>query len=216
MVQNGSELMLAEPTTTLTDYAIALESAFLAVAVLRENASSFQKSRLCWAIAFGGVAIAATAGGTCHGFAPILTLSLLNRLWSLVGYAIGCASFLMLLGTIFSTVAGWARWFFLVVVSGKATVYFSQVGQYQQFVPMAIDYLSAMLVVLPLQLFQFRHQRESAIGIVSGICVSGIAIAIQAMQISIASHLNHNDLYHLVQMVALYLLYRGARLLKDR
>jgi energy-converting hydrogenase Eha subunit A len=217
---NGSEIMLAEPTTTLTDYAIALESTLLAVALLGQNKIQhdklgLQRSRFFWGIAFGWVAIAAAAGGTCHGFAPILTLSLLNRLWTLTGYAIGCASFFMLLGATFSTFAGWIRWVAIVAISGKAALYLAQVGQYQQFVPMAIDYGSAMLVVVLLQWVQLERQRRSAIWISAGIGVSMIAIGIQATRISIAPSFNHNDLYHLVQMVALYLLYRGARILKD-
>lgn len=39
--------------------------------------------------------------------------------------------------------------------------------------------------------------------------VSGIAVGVQALQLTIAI-LNANDLYHLVQVVALYLLYRGV------
>lgn len=222
--------MLAEPVTTLTDYAMALEAGFLGVALLQENKRNFQRSRFFWGIAFGWVTIAAAAGGTSHGFAPILTLSVLNQLWLVMGYAIGCASFSMLLGTVFSTVSGWLRWGGLLAVGGKSALYFFQMGQYQEFVPIAIEYLSGLLIVLLLQLGQFVKQfvnqrrvdrrrvdqRRSAFWICSGIGVSLVAGGIQGARLSIAPFLNHNDLYHLVQMVALYLLYRGVRILKDR
>ncbi|WP_088892552.1 DUF6962 family protein [Leptolyngbya ohadii] len=215
--------MLAEPITTLTDYAIALEASFLAGGLLWKNERNFQRSRFFWGVAFGWVAVAAAAGGTCHGFAPILTLSLLNHLWHLMGYAIGCASFFMLLGTILSVVSGWLRWVVLGAIGSKSAIYFAQVGQYEQFVPVAIDYLSAILVVLVLQFWQLigelihqpKGQRESALWLCSGIVVSLAAGIILAFRMAIAPF-NHNDLYHLVQMVGLYLLYRGARVLKDR
>lgn len=230
--------MLAEPITTLTDYGITLEASFLAGMLLHENERNFQRSRFCWGIAFGGVAVAAAAGGTCHGFAPILTLARLNHLWDLMGYAIGCASLFMLLGTFLSVAAGGWRWVGLGAIGGKSAIYFAQVGQYAQFAPVAIDYLSAILVVLGLQVWhlvgQFvdqrnidpktvnpkdinpkNGQRESALWICGGVMVSLGAGIILALRMAIAP-LNHNDLYHLVQMVGLYLLYRGARLLKDR
>lgn len=212
-------MMLAEPITTLTDYAIALEASFLAGGLLHENERNFQRSRFFWGVAFGWVAVAAAAGGTCHGFAPILTLSLLDHLWRLMGYAIGCASLFMLLGTVFSGMAGWVRWGALGAIGCKSAIYFFQVGQYDQFAPVAIDYLSAILVVLVLQAWQWvdqkQGQRESALWLCSGIGVSLAAGMILAFRVAIAP-LNHNDLYHLVQMVGLLLLYRGVRLLKDR
>lgn len=215
--------MLAEPVTTLTDYAMALEAICLAMALLWENELNFQRSRFFWGIAFGWTAIAAAVGGTCHGFAQILTLSVLNFLWTLMGYGIGCASSFMLLGTLWSAVAGGLRWLALILAGGKSVFYFAQVGQYQQFVPMAIDYGAAMLLVLLLQLHQLiawprvqhKDQRQSAFWISVGIGTSVLAIGILALRLAIVPWLNHNDIYHLVQMVALYLLYRGVRLLKD-
>ncbi len=38
----------------------------------------------------------------------------------------------------------------------------------------------------------------------------------QRSGMALAEWFNHNDLYHLIQLIALYLFYRGARLLQDR
>jgi hypothetical protein len=51
---------------------------------------------------------------------------------------------------------------------------------------------------------------------VAGVAVSIAAAAVQASGLDLHQHFNHNDLYHLVQLGALLLYYRGVRLLTDR
>ena len=46
--------------------------------------------------------------------------------------------------------------------------------------------------------------------LLGGIAVSVVAAAIQRSRISLHPHFNHNDLFHAVQAVAVWLLYRGA------
>ena len=38
----------------------------------------------------------------------------------------------------------------------------------------------------------------------------------EARRLALHRHFNHNDLYHVIQIVALYLFYRGGALLVDR
>ena len=49
--------------------------------------------------------------------------------------------------------------------------------------------------------------------IVGGILLSFVGAAIQQSGVSLHQHFNHNDLFHVVQMVAFYLLYRGGKAL---
>jgi hypothetical protein len=44
-----------------------------------------------------------------------------------------------------------------------------------------------------------------------GLYVTLLGVAIQQSGCGLHAHFNHNDLYHVVQMVGLYCLYRGAR-----
>lgn len=48
-----------------------------------------------------------------------------------------------------------------------------------------------------------------------GILVTAIGLLIQQSGWSIYEHLNHNDIYHLVQMVGIYFFYRGVLCLHD-
>ena len=52
--------------------------------------------------------------------------------------------------------------------------------------------------------------------LLSGLGVSVIGLVLLGSGLSLHKHFNHNDLYHCVQAVALYLFFRGAQLLEDR
>jgi len=72
-----------------------------------------------------------------------------------------------------------------------------------------------VLIVLLLHWNPARKKSSSARWIVGGVVVSAIAIAVVASGFS-PGFLTHNDLYHLIQMVALYSFYRGVQLFGDR
>jgi len=79
------------------------------------------------------------------------------------------------------------------------------------------DYAPALVIILGLQIWcwlQFRS--PAAPWIAAGILVSVLAAVIQAARLAPHPQFNHNDLYHVVQMAAFVLLYRGGRLLRDR
>ena len=46
-----------------------------------------------------------------------------------------------------------------------------------------------------------------------GILISFGAAAVQRSGFKLARHLNHNDIYHVIQLIGLYFFYRGALLL---
>jgi hypothetical protein len=51
---------------------------------------------------------------------------------------------------------------------------------------------------------------------IAGVLVSFVAGLVQAFRVSPNRWFNHNDLYHVIEIVALYLFYRGGVLLVDR
>ena len=52
--------------------------------------------------------------------------------------------------------------------------------------------------------------------IIGGIMLSLVAFLIQQSSLDIHKHFNHNDLFHCVQLAALYLFYRSAKVLFDK
>jgi hypothetical protein len=61
-----------------------------------------------------------------------------------------------------------------------------------------------------------RWRVDAAGWIVAGVLVSLVAGLLQARRVGWHRHFNHNDLFHVIQMIAVYLLYRGGTLLVDR
>ena len=80
---------------------------------------------------------------------------------------------------------------------------------HDEFIYVVIDSGAAFAVVAALHLWRFNGW------ILAGVAVSILAAVVQASGIALHRHFNHNDLYHVVQMAAMVLLYRGARLLVD-
>jgi hypothetical protein len=52
--------------------------------------------------------------------------------------------------------------------------------------------------------------------VLAGIGVSAAAAAVQFHGVALHEHLNHNDLYHLIQLAGMVLFFRGGKLLRDR
>jgi hypothetical protein len=207
---------ITEPVTMLTDYAIAAEACLFGLALIRIGR---QTAIFLWAATFGCVAIAAFLGGTCHGWVTLLGNQTVALLWRLMLYALSGASSFMLLATIQHTLPrrgqrwGWGLvgLRLLIYLGWTMAHYLPQVA----FIYGVVDYLSAMLMVLILELRVVNHPYHAeARWIIAGVLVSIVAIALQGSGLTLAKHFNHNDLYHVVQMIALYLFYRGACLLK--
>ena len=207
--------MITEPMTLVTDYALAVLSFALGLLLLRADLRGHTSVRL-WAGAFWVTAFGAIAGGTYHGLGLILGDGAKALLWKATMYSIGFTSFLMLAGTVVASVSkSWRRWV-LAAIFLKLALYAAWILKEDSFRSAIYDYGSAMLGVLLLQgLAVYRGEVERAKWLIAGVVVSFAAAGVQQGELTLHRHFNHNDLYHIVQMGALYLLYRGARVLRD-
>lgn len=204
--------MITEPITTLTDYAIALETVVFTVLLFRNAPLSVK----AWALAFLSVGIAAIAGGTYHGFHPILEFPARLALWQIMLYALGAASFFMLLATTLSTVSRRLQPWFIGIILAKLGIYLYQLSIRYSFRTAVLDYLVAMVVVLLLQIrAAYQGNVKSARWIIAGILVSGIAAAVLQTERQVVAQIRSVDLYHVLQGLGLYCLYQGVRLLKS-
>jgi hypothetical protein len=61
-----------------------------------------------------------------------------------------------------------------------------------------------------------RREDGTVKWIASGVLVTLIGLTVQQTGFRSHSDFNHNDIYHLIQIAAFYLLFRGARTLSDR
>lgn len=205
-------LFFSEPITTLTDYSIALQS--LIFAGLLWQKPDRHPAVQGWVVAFLEVAIAALLGGTWHAVPADWPEPIIRLLWQGMVLALGLASFGMLAGSVLSTVP--RRWqaAAMLAIFVKSLVYLSGATACESFDCAIADYFSAMLIVLVLHVRPLLQEVASARWIVGGVLVSAIAIAVVASGFS-PGFLTHNDLYHLIQMVALYGFFRGVQQFRD-
>ena len=209
-------VQIFEPMTLATDVLLGLLTATLGWRMVREGGAASRHAPRLFGSALGATAIGSFAGGTYHGFAPILDPAVAALLWKLATLAMGVASFLLTAAAITSAWAGSLRRGLLVAAAVKLLVYSAWMLTHDDFLFVIVEYGSSLLVVLGLLALHRLHGAErfrTYLG--GGILVSIVAAVIQQTGVRLHRHFNHNDLMHVVQMGAVWLLYQGGRRLHD-
>ena len=125
----------------------------------------------------------------------------------------GIASFGMLAGSAYTTTSGNVRRALLAAAALKLALYEIWMLGHDAFIFVVADTASAMLAVAALHLLALGNPATR--WILGGVAVSLVAAGIQAGRLALHEHFNHNDLYHVVQIAAMFLYYRGARVMRD-
>lgn len=203
--------MITEPMTMATDYVLAVAAWIFSIRLFSRSRLEVSRPKLLWSLAFFFTGVAAAAGGTFHGFTQSLSPSILSVLWKVTCYALGMGSLALLCGIADAVLS--RRW--TLLVSGAAVlkflIYGIQLGTRDDFRIVVTDYAISMVAVLVIACIDWMQRKSTAaVWIVGGVLVSFVAAAIQASGLTMHQHFNHNDLYHLVQIGGLWLLYRGG------
>lgn len=198
---------ITEPVTLLTDYLLAAFTLALGVRLWRINRAFAAR---CWASALIATAFAALAGGTFHGFIRMLSPLAAASLWKITVYLIGIAALLLGCGAILSTTRELVQRALLALIVLKFVVYAAWMARHDDFRYVIYDYAPSMVLVALLFALGYRANAPASRWVLAGIAISFAAAAIQASGFALHRHFNHNDLYHVIQMVAMYALYRGG------
>jgi hypothetical protein len=208
--------MITEPSTLATDYALGALCAVFAWRLRAAAHVTNQRAVGLWALAFAATAVGSFAGGTYHGFMTVLPPALARAIWALTTIVVGMAACLLLSATLTAAVPRMARRWLLAAVWGQFAVYAAWMLRHDAFVNVIVEYGLAMLFVLLLHLAAPRLRREpSTRWVIAGVALTFAAAGVQQSGFDLHRHLNHNDLQHLVQMVAVWFLYKGGSNLRD-
>jgi hypothetical protein len=179
-----------EPVTLASDYVLCTASVVFGVLLWRRGVRQ-------WALAFFFTAAGSFFGGTFHGYGG-------EALWKATLYSIGLASLFLLLGVFESTVVR-------VAALAMFIAYGIWMTTHDDFLYAIVDYGAALVAVTGHQVVAwFRHHAAGAPWVIASAVVSVAAAIAQQAPIPY-----HNDVYHAIQLAALWLLYRGGTLLSS-
>jgi hypothetical protein len=206
---------VCEPATLGTDYLLGAVSAALAVRLFQQAGATGQRAIVLWGGALIAMALGAFAGGTYHGFAPRLPRRWERWLWWVTVAVAGFSSFFFALAIAAAQFGTIARWLIAVIAAVKLAGYLAWTWRHDSFQYVIRDHVPAMLFVLVMQLAAWGQGAPSGPWMVAGALTAFAGGAIQAARLAPHPSFNHNDLFHVVQIAAVWLLYRGGMLLQD-
>ena len=202
--------LLYEPTTTLTDYAIFLLGLYFSWKTYLVWESQGSLFHLLWGGSFLSVAISGFLGGTSHGFGPKFESVIKKILWRLTLIFVGITGLLLAMSAATFFISEGTKLAMFVTAGALLIVYFFRIKKDDAFRSAVSFYLPLVLLSLILFLIVFYNGRTGALLIAIGLIVSLAAAGVQRSGLILHQHFNHNDLYHVVQMLGMVLMFTGG------
>lgn len=199
-------MVLHEPATLLTDYLLAALAGGLARR-LQKHTSPANRAARWWSRALALTAASAFIGGSYHGFASDLSTSVANAWWISTLLVIGLLSAAMEMSLIHELADADRPGSWRGLVALKLGVFAAAVLVHPQFVVAIIDYGLTMLAWAAAATIVRRTWWG---WMLAAIGLSFLASVVQQMSWSVSTHFNHNDLYHVIQAVAIVGFYRAG------
>lgn len=202
---------LTEPMTALTDFLLAAVAGALA-ALLLAPADVGGAARKMWGAALAATALAALLGGLFHGLHGRLGEAGARRLWWATLLLSAVPPSLLLAAAALELDGGPLRDSLLLLTPLKLALVSLLLSRRGNFSVVAYDAGISLLLILLLTLWELGTDRAGSEGwwIGAGVVVAMAGAIAQQTQWRPTTHLNHNDVFHLAQTLACYLLYRGA------
>lgn len=204
--------MLAEPDVALTDYALVVESFLFTAWIYKMRIAN--SLRLWFVLLFGSIGFAAFVGGTVHGFLPDPQSRATRLCWLITMIVLGVTAlseYALAARILFpprsATVATSAAFLMFAVYTALVVTW------NDTFRIAVINYIIGLLFLSAalLRLYAGNRSRAALIGL-AGLLLTVGASVVQQARIAIHPHyFNHNALYHLLEAIALFLIYISAR-----
>jgi hypothetical protein len=204
-----------EPGVTLTDAGLALECAAFAVLLARGRRAP---ARRAFAAFFAVLAAGAALGAVEHGFVADKASVAESVVWSATLLAVGLAAGTGAVAGARLVLAPRASHALTVAAAVALAAYaFAILAGERRFAVAIAFYLPAATFLLAAFWIAARRARSRAVAVgACGMALTFVASALQQGRVALHPRwLDHNALYHLVEAVALWLVFRGARAVVD-
>lgn len=208
-------ITISEVTTTVTDYMITAVAWWLGAKLIRQE---LPLSRRLWGAGFLLIGFGAFLGGTSHGFATYLDSTAYAVIWKATVYTVGLSMLAAVAGTIEGSrlTRPWRAPLHGLNAIAFA-IYAIWMVTHDDFLWVILHYVPAMIGVALLQAWAWwRHGAASAPWIIGGVLITLAGALVQQSRWDLHLYFNHNDLYHLIQIAGLLVLYRGCQHLAAR
>jgi uncharacterized protein DUF6962 len=209
--------LMAEPTTALTDWALAALAVALGLLLLRRTSPGavVPVSRRLWAWSFLALAGAALLGGTSHALGPDRWPAVRATLWPVTYAAVGLANLFLLAGASAAVLPLGARRPAFVLFGVRFLAFVVLVLPYGQLRLVVIDNALSLLLLLLSALERIGRGDRAGRPLLAGILVTIAGGLVQSQRLAPHPLFNHNDLLHVLLMAGLLLIYRAGRALRD-
>lgn len=201
-------MTLHEPATFFTDLLLAALGVGFALRLAMKQPPS--GARRWWIASMSMMAASAFVGGFYHGFSPEFP-AIEPWWWRVVLWIICGLGFTMATSLLHElkprgNIRAWQ-----VLLAVKFAISVTAVFFKPEFLVAMADYGSAMLAWVIAALMVRRSWRGPML---AGVGLSLLAGIVQQAQWSVSTHFNHNDLFHLIQALALVAFYQGGKRLQ--
>ena len=200
----------------ITDYMLAALAIWCAFRLVVPTGAQPSTSRVLWGSGLAALALSSVAGGTYHGFSAAMGPEAAAALWIATACGVGLMDLLMLSASLTAMLEPRWRRLALCAAGLKFLFFAAWMMRHDAYRYVVYDYLLAWIAILVLHTATTAGRQPASTWILAGLLVSLAAAAVQLLGISPHQQFNHNDLYHVIQMGGVYLLYRGGALLRDR
>ncbi len=211
-----NKILIFEPTTFLTDIPLIIMTTIYGQKMLDIYSETSHPFHFNFGWSFFSLGLAAMAGAFFHGFGPYFSGLIREWIWKIVLTCLGLTFFFSLMAAsaaIFSLYSYTIfRYFFVVglVVFLLQTLRFHGFGQSISFFA-----ISQLLVIIAFLFLTIKNYDRGYLNILLSGCLTAIAGGLWATGWSLHKKFNKNDFFHVIQLVSIWLTYRGASIITN-
>ncbi len=205
-------MMISEPMTFFTDLVLAVEGLVIGHLLFWRFSKKFDKEYYkLWSMSFLFLGVGSLFGGLYHGLSlNEATYPFIKNFWPISVFSIGLDSYYMLLSVVCEFFYSYKKMLYPLAFLKLGFFIFFAVTSGLKFFVVICDYAPVLILLLIMNFYRYlKTKHQSYLQMVIGIIISLLGSFAQMLRLGISDSFNHNDVYHLIEMLALFVMYRA-------